>query len=78
MLSNLPPNVTNKMIEDAQEQEICRYPEWYVITNKGKIVGTVFGGNEQDALISVEQSPDFDKYKALTVRKKLDLSECEE
>jgi hypothetical protein len=56
------------MTDGTQKDRAFTMPEWNVITSKGKIVGTVYGSSERDALTSVEQTPAFDKYHALTVR----------
>lgn len=41
------------------EQE-CRVPKWNVVNSKGKIVGEVYGYNENDAIRSVQESPCYD------------------
>lgn len=60
----------DRHITNADEFETIAMPQWDVVTSKGEVVGIVYGASEMDALTSVSDSPEFDKYHALSVREK--------
>ena len=46
----------------------CPYPLWTVHTLSGRCVGYVAATFTSDAITSIQQSPQFDRYKALQPR----------
>jgi len=50
------------------ECDLTMIPKWDVKNSRGRTVGHVYGGSENDALESVKQTPQFDRFHALSVR----------
>jgi hypothetical protein len=55
-------------------EEVCRVPMWIAFDIKGNKIGEVYGYNERDALMSIQEDSRFDKYHAITVRKITDIA----
>ena len=67
--------------EVCPDCEKTMFPLWSVHTILGRCVGQVVGCSARDAITTIQQTPEFDSYKALQPRPaqcdKVTCSKCE-